>query len=364
MEEMNKAWTFDAEAYERLWELMGIASPSMEETAMAKFLNKRWKATGTTIATDVMGNIHAVMNPQASIHIGLIAHMDTVAIQITKVCSNGLMQFRSIGPRLHTLLGQPMKILTSKGLIDGVIGFDPTSQFGQPKGLVEEDLWLDIGAADYEEAASRVSVGDLAILSPQCITLGTDCISGTGIDDRIGLFIITEYMDYCIGGGYPNVCLHLIGTTQEEVGLRGAAIIAAQYPLHACFVLDVDYATDTFTPHENQMGTLHLGKGVGLHVKSDNNPVLRALACDVAKRLGIPHQKSVGRFVYGGTDATSIQLQCKGIATLNLNVPCRYMHSPVEICNIHDVESAIRLLIGCIEHISNTGQHSFISPLD
>jgi tetrahedral aminopeptidase len=360
---MRKDWKFDSGAYERFLQLMRIVSPSMEETAMAKFLNQRWKTVDRKVSMDVMGNIHAVVNPQSPIHIGLIAHMDTVAIQITKVCGNGLMQFRSIGLRPHTLLGQPMQILTPKGLVDGVIGFDPTSQFGQPKGLVEDDLWLDIGAADYHDAVSKVSVGDLAVLVPRCISFGDDCISGTGIDDRIGLFVITECMDL-VSDHCPNVCLHLIGTTQEEVGLRGAAVIAAQYPLNACFVLDVDYATDTFAPHENQMGTLHLGKGAGLHIKADNNPMLRKLAYEVVEQHGIPYQKSVGRFIYGGTDATSIQLQSKGIATMNINVPCRYMHSPIEICNKRDVESAIRMLAGCIEQISITGQNSFIPILD
>lgn len=360
---MRKHWKFDTGAFGRFSELMEVLSPSMEETAMARFLNRRWKEAGMEVAADVMGNLHATANREGTIHIGLAAHMDTVAVQITKICTNGLAQFRSIGLRPHTLLGQPVKVLTRSGIVDGVIGFDPTSQFGQPKGLVEDDLWLDIGAAGYDDAVARIAVGDLAVLSPRCVALGADCISGTGIDNRIGLFVMTECTDL-LAGCCPNVCLHLIGTTQEEIGLRGAAVIAARHPLDACFVLDVDYATDTFTPHENQMGALHLGKGVGLHIKSDNNPVLRAIACDVASRSDIACQQSVGRFVYGGTDATSIQLQCKGIATLNLNIPCRYMHAPVEICNKHDVEAAVNLLAGCIEHISRTGQTSFVPSVD
>ncbi|MGM9763084.1 MAG: M20/M25/M40 family metallo-hydrolase [Candidatus Cryptobacteroides sp.] len=360
---MKKEWKFNAEAYGRFTELMTVISPSMEEKSMAKFLGRKCRAANMEIATDVMGNLHAIVNPQASIHIGLVAHMDTVAIQITKICDNGLLQFRSIGLRPHTLLGQPMKVVTDKGLVDGVIGFDPTSQYGQPKGLVEDDLWLDIGASNHAEACSKVSVGDLAVFTPRCIAFGEHCISGSGIDDRIGLFAATECLDM-LGDNCPNVCIHLIGTTQEEVGLRGAAIIAAQQELDACFIIDVDYATDTFTPHENQMGALHLGKGVGLHIKSDNIPVLRSIAENVAERNGIPIQKSVGRFIYGGTDATAIQLQCKGIATLNVNIPCRYMHSPVELCDKRDVECAIELLAGCIEHISSTKQKSFVPTLD
>ncbi len=359
MGDMSKSWTFDNAAYKRFLKLMMIVSPSMEEIAMARYLRTRWENSELEVSTDVMGNVHVIMNPNAPVHIGLVAHMDTVAIQITKICSNGLIQYRSIGLRPHTLLGQPMKILTNNGIIDGVVGFDPTSQYGQPKGLIEDDLWLDIGAVDYNDARSKVAVGDLAVLAPRCELLGGNCISGTGIDDRIGLFVIMECFEH-FSHHIPDICLHLIGTTQEEIGLRGAAVIAAQHPLNACFVVDVDYATDTFTPHENQMGALHLGKGVGLHVKADNNPVLSKLADSIAEEFNIDYQKTVGRFVYGGTDATSIQLQYKGVATLNINLPCRYMHSPIEVCNKSDVENAIRLLTKCIERISVTQQATFI----
>lgn len=361
---MEKEWIFDSSAYSRLNELMKIVSPSMDETAMAVFLKEKWKQChNVEISMDVMGNLHAVINPQATIHVGLVAHMDTVGIQITNVCGNGLIQYRSIGLRPHTLLGQPMRVLTKEGIIEGVIGFDPTSQFGQPKGLVDDDLWLDIGAVSYDDAINRVAIGDLAVLTPRCSLFGDNCITGTALDDRIGVFVVSECMDWFLCH-CSNVCIHLIGTTQEELGLRGASIVAAQYPLNACFVVDVDYATDTFTSHENQMGKLHLGKGVGLHTKADNNVVLHNIATKIAEQQKISYQNSVGRFLYGGTDATVIQLQYRGIATLNINIPCRYMHSPIEICNKHDVEAAIRLIIQCINYISEIQQSSFVPLID
>ena len=352
-------WSFEDRHLERMSELVHIVSPSIEERNMAAYLRNVWLEKGAEVKSDVMGNVYGTMNDGASIHIGLVAHMDTVAIQITRILGNGLLQFRSIGLRPHLLLGQNMKILTAKGVVQGVIGFDPTSQYGQPKGLVEDDLWLDIGACDYAEASSMVEVGDLAVLSPQISRMGDGVICGTAIDDRVGLFILNECLEK-FKEAAPAVCLHLIGTTQEEVGLRGAGVIASQCKLAACFVVDVDYATDTLTPHENQMGALYLGKGVGIHIKSDNNPVLRKVVCDVAEKNNIPYQKSLGRFVYGGTDATAVQLQCGGVATVNINIPCRYMHSPIELCHQRDIESAVDIIMHSIQEIADKHINNFI----
>ena len=360
---MNPQWTFDSEALKRLKSLIEMISPSMNEVAMASHLRKEWQNAGADIKTDVMGNVYASLGKGHALNLGIVAHMDTVAVQITKILPNGLLQMRHIGLRPHTLLGQPMKVLTSKGIIDGVIGFDPTSQYGQPKGLVDEDLWMDIGANGYEQARSMVQLGDLAVLAPRFAEMGEQYVSGTAIDDRIGLFVISECMNW-FSANPPAVNLTFMGSAQEEVGLRGSTVLASNTKLDACIVLDVDYATDTPTPHENQMGPLHMGKGVGLHVKSDINAVLRRITLEVAETEHIDHQISLGRFIYGGTDATALQIQQSGVATLNLNIPCRYMHSPVEMCHKHDVESCIRLLIALVEQLGRSRQHSFIPGID
>ena len=360
---MKLQWTFDKDAFNRLQDLVNILSPSMEERAMSSLLRHHWDSLGASVRTDVMGNVYASLGTKQALNVGIVAHMDTVAVQITKILSNGLLQIRHIGLRAHTLLGQPLKVLTRKGAIDGVIGFDPTSQFSQPKGLIDDDLWMDIGAFDYDQASEMVDIGDLAVLTPRISEMGHDTICGTAIDDRIGLFIMNECIRWFTGHNTP-VNLHFIGSVQEEVGLRGAAVVAANSPLDACFILDVDYATDTLCSHDNQMGPLFLGKGVGLHVKSDNNPVLRRICREVADREHIPYQLSLGRYIYGGTDGSSIQIQQNGVAVLNLNIPCRYMHSPIEMCSKRDVESTVQLLIAVIEELAERNQTGFVPGID
>ena len=357
-------WIFDQEAYQRLSSLVDVVSPSMDETDMAALLRKRWADCGLSVKTDVMGNISAVMKGAKEINVAVCAHMDTVAVQITNILPNGMLQFRRIGLSPHVLLGQRVMVKTAAGTkVAGVIGFDPTSQYGQLKGLVEEDLWIDICAASASEAEEMVAVGDLAVINYGMMPVKEDYLCGSSLDNRIGVFVQEECIRWFEGKEVP-VNLHFIATAQEEVGLRGSAVIAAQNNYDACVVLDVDYATDTLYNHENQMGSLRLGKGAGLQIKADNNPVLRKIAIEVAGEKQIDHQVSLGRFLYGGTDSSPIQLTGQGVATLNLNIPCRYMHSPVEMCHRNDVESAVNLLIGLIEKIGQRPSSTFIPGID
>lgn len=359
---LNSMWTFNKESLESLSSLMAIVSPSMEEIDMATFLRKYWQENHLEVETDVLGNLYSCQKGTKDINIAICAHMDTVAVQITHILHNGMLQFRRIGLNPHVLLGQRLKIKTANGLIDGVVGFDPTSQYGQPKGLVDEDLWIDICVKSQAEAEEIVSVGDLAVINYGLKSTSNDYICGSSLDNRIGLFVLNECVKRFANNSPVN--LHFIATAQEEVGLRGSAVIAAQNRYDACIVIDVDYATDTLTPHDNQMGVLKLGEGVGLQIKADNNPVLRRIAIEEAKQKKIPYQVSLGRFLYGGTDSSSIQLTGSGVATLNLNIPCRYMHSPIETCHKKDVEAAINLLFGIIEQIGGRNTSTFIPGLD
>lgn len=247
------------------------------------------------------------------------------------------------------LLGQPVVVINEYGdCLDGVVGFDATSQFGQPKGLVFEDLWIDVIDGNEE---NKVSVGDLVVLAPRC-HITDRCISGTALDDRAGLFAITEVLErYCGDGKDWSVNLICVATVQEEVGLRGSSLFEFNRRPDAVLVLDVDYATDIPTPHEDQMGRLYLHCGPGVHRKADNNSELRRFIINVAKKKGIPYQISLGRFVYGGTDSTQLQIArgVTGNRVCNITIPCRYMHSPIETVSKQDLSNTIELLSALLQ---------------
>lgn len=342
--------TFSPEAEARLRRLVEIKSPSMNETAMTRALIADWQEVTPEgcASVDATGNlIFSIPGEADTPHVALVAHADTVAVQITQILPGGMMKFRAIGVRPHALLGQPVTVITEDGReIDGVVGFDATSQFGQPKGLVEEDLWIDI-AADPREAG--ITVGDLAVMTPRYKRLNEDFLSGTALDDRAGLFVLGEILR---SGAWHGLNLHLVATAQEEIGLRGA--MALKLPVDAAIILDVDYATDIPTPHEDQTGRLYCGHGPGLHRKADNSAHFHRLIKKTAAEAGIPFQVSVGRFLYGGTDAAPIQISGtdRAPAVANVSIPCRNMHSPVEICAVSDIVQAVSLVEAVMRRLS------------
>lgn len=354
-------WTFNESARKRLSDLANIASPSTDETRMAAALRQSWLSSGAIVTTDVMGNIHGTANEEYPIHIGLTAHMDTIACQITEVLPNGITKFRSLGASPIVLLGQKVLILTESGDFNGIVGYDPLSQFRNPENMKPDNLWIDTFGS---HSNGKISVGDLVVLEPQISFLEENKLAtGCGLDNKIGLFIINECFRYFSAHKVP-VCFHLFGTVQEEIGLRGATIATSNCHLDACFIIDVDYATDTIISHQDSMGFLSLGMGTGLHKKADNNPVLLRLVKQVAEQNNLPYQISLGRHISGCTDASAIQLSNKGVAVLNLNIPCRYIHSAIETCSLEDIEATINLLIKTVEHIANKSQNSFIPGLD
>lgn len=335
-----------AHSLSRLEALLGIVSPSMQEERMTQHLSREWKAVapGAQTRFDAIGNLEfSLVKGDSCPTLALVAHADTICVQITHPAGEGKFRFRPVGPSPHMLLGQPLLILTDRGEeIDAMVGFDATSQFGQPKGLVFEDLWIDVLDSNK---VPLISPGDLAVLKPRH-TIAGDHISSTSLDDRIGLFIIGEVIRRVVEEKIA-VNLLCVASVQEEVGLRGSSSFEFSRRPDAVIILDVDYATDIPTPHEDQMGRLYLDAGPGLQRKADNSPALRRAIQEVARANNLPVQISLGRFLYGGTDSSTLQATRTpgGYATANISIPCRYMHSPVESVSLKDVETAIDLIV-------------------
>lgn len=344
-------------ALKRLAAILDIVSPSMQEHAMISYLGKDWTSVLPTAAVnvDAIGNLEfAARRSETYPTLALVAHADTICVQITQCVGCGRYRFRSVGCSPHMLLGQKMIIVNESGeKFIGMVGFDATSQYGQPKGLVFEDLWIDL--LDPSDSG-HIEPGDLAVLCPTHAVKG-DFICGTGLDDRLGLFVIGEVLRWY---SQSDICLNLscVATVQEEVGLRGSLALAFGYEPDAAIVLDVDYATDIPSAHEDQLGRLYPGKGPGVLRKADNSPELRRLVREVAADRHLMLQTSLGRFLYGGTDCSSLQVSrhIHGFPVANITLPLRYMHSPVETASLSDVSQAVGLVCGVAEALARKGK--------
>ncbi len=355
----------DAKAKKFLEELLMTCGPSGFEFEQAKVYRDYLRPFADDIRTDVLGNTIARLNPDAKFQFMLSGHYDEIGFQVVSIMPQGLVSFRPVGGiDPLTLPGTGVEILTEKGHIPGVIGRKPIHlQTPDERKAVPkiEDLWIDIGAADQKAAAKLVQVGDPISFSRNFEMLSKTCVHSKSLDDKIGAFVIAEAFRQ-LAKRKIKVGVACVGTVQEELGLRGAITGAFGVNPDAAIAVDVGFATDVPGIKPELLGDIKLGGGAELQRNADNNPPLLNRILKAAAKHRIPYQMTTGHRATGGTDTAAIQMTRGGVATALISIPNRYMHTPAEICDLRDVESAIDLIVETIASL--TGKETFIPGID
>ncbi len=348
-----------------LREFMTASSPSgFEEEAAAVFRNYL-KPCCDEVRTDVLGNTIAVLNSGAPMRVMLAGHYDEIGFQIVYISDEGLLYFRPNGgiDKLN-VPSTEVEILTEKGRIPGVIGKKPIHLLKPAERDVPpelSDMRIDIGAENKAEAEKLVAIGDPVAVKSNFRLFNDHRFMSKGMDDKVGAFIVAETVRQ-LSERKLNVAVYGVGTVQEEVGLRGAHTSTFGVDPQVGFAIDVGFATDLPDIPKKLLGDIRLGGGPELNRSCDNNAVLGRYIRKVAREHNIPYQEGAAHRASGGTDAAQMQMTRAGIATALLSVPNRYMHSPVEICDLRDVEAAIGILVESIAGFK--GNESFIPGID
>jgi len=338
------------DSLEFLREMIELPSPSGYEQPVQRVVRKRMSTFADEVKTDVHGNVCGSLNAKAPLRVMLAGHADEIGLMVTHIDGEGFVYFAVVGGIDQSLLpGSRVEIHTSGGVVPGVIGkkaihlMDAKERDAVPKA---KDLWIDIGARSEKEAAKAVAVGDVATIVSSFQILRNDIAVARGFDDRIGAFIVTETL-VALSRKKPKVGVFSVSTVQEEIGLRGATTSAFSVDPHAGIAVDVGFASDFPGADKKQLGTVKLGDGPLLHRGANINPVLGEHLTSVARKKRIPYQMSAEPRATG-TDANAIQLTRGGVAAALLSVPNRYMHTPVELVSLKDVENSVRLLTEAI----------------
>lgn len=205
-----------------------------------------------------------------------------------------------------------------------------------------DECFLDIGAKSREEASAMVQVGDTAIYD-SAVRCNRRKVISPYLDNRVSCAVLLMALKEL--GECPND-LYFVFTVQEEVGLRGAKTAAYGLTPDWSFVVDVTDPDDT--PGSEKTGTVQLGKGAGIKIM-DHSVICHPEAVRqlelVAKIAAIPVQREIMQD--GGTDAGAIHVSRMGVCTGGISVPCRYVHTPVEMVDLDDVDACIKLVIAC-----------------
>ena len=337
---MNKA------SLDFLKALLETPSPSGYEQPAAKLWRRYVEDSVDELVADVHGNSIATLNPKADFKFMLTGHIDEIGLTLMHIDDKGYIYTAQIGgvdPAL--LVGQRVSIVTNKGSVLGVIGRKAIHQM-QPderkKGVEMDNIWIDIGAGNKKEAQKRVQIGDPVVIDVECRTLYGDKIVSRATDDKAGAFVVAEVMK-ALTKRKLNICVIGVATVQEEVGLRGAITSAYRVHPQAGIAVDVTFASDHPDTDPKKTGEVKLGKGPVLHRGPNINPVMERELFNIAKARKIPCQLTAEPRP-SGTDANAIQLCRGGAATGIVSIPNRYMHTPVEVISVKDVDYCVKLL--------------------
>lgn len=340
-----------------LQEMTMIPALSGHEGPMARYLRDAFSAYADEVRVDVAGNVVATIRgvdsrgPQVMV----FAHMDQLGFVVRRIEEDGFLRVERLGGIPEKVLpGTPVLVQTEDGdPVPGVFGnkshhVTPPDQ----KYAVTpyRELYVDIGATSAGDVRTLgVEVGCPVVYEPRFRELRGGRVSGTAIDDRGGCAALVALAER-VCADRPAGTLHLVGSVQEEFNLRGAMLAAAALEPQVAISLDVMLAADT--PDMAGFSDLRLGGGPVLGTYSFHgrgtlngtipHPRLARIVREAARRLDVPLQRSAALGIL--TDSSYVQLIGTGIPSVDLGFPARYTHTPVETCQLSDIEQLVLLL--------------------
>ena len=323
--------------------LCACSGPSGFEEAASRKAAELLRPLTDELHTDAMGNVLALRRcgKENAKRLLLDAHLDEVGFIVTEV-TEGFLKFAALGgldPR--TLPGREVSVMAPEGPLYGIIACLPPHVLTaeqREQAVVIKDLFIDVGLSQ-EEAEKRVPVGTPGVFVGEMFELEGDNFVSKALDDRLCAAVILQVMEELKDEELP--CdLAVMLSSQEEVGLRGAAPGAFALDPDWCIAVDVTHARTADAPRHE---TFEAGKGCAVGVGPNANRALTDAIRKTAEEKEIPYAVEVMPRS-SGTNGWAIQICRQGIATAIVSVPVKYMHTAVETASLADAEAAARLI--------------------
>lgn len=349
----------ESTAHAFLKNLLLTPGPSGYEQPVQAIVRDYVKSFADQVKTDVHGNVIVGNNVNAPMRVLLAGHCDQIGLVVTHIDDKGFLFTKPIGGwDPQQLIGQRMTIWGKEGPIAAVIARKPIHLLKDDernKVVKLEDLWLDIGAKDKEDAASVVRIGDPVTLELGYQELRNGLANAPHMDNITGVWVVIEALRRAADKGL-KVAAYAVSTVQEEIGLRGAHTSTFGIDPYIGIAVDVTHATDCPTIDKRQEGDVKLGSGPVIERGPNVNPRLFDRLVDTATASEIQYQVTA-HHRGTGTDANAIQLSRAGVVTGLIGIPNRYMHSAVETIALNDIDRAADLLAAFLSGL--TGDEDF-----
>ena len=336
----------DGERVDFLERLIEAPGPSGYEQPVREEWRKYTAGFADSVGTDLHGNVMAVRNPGGRPRVMFAGHCDELGFQVNYIADEGFIYFNTIGGHDASLIpGRRVMIHADGGPVRGVTGRKAvhlTTQADRGKAVKVEDIWIDIGVVDRDEAENLVRVGDAVTYEMGMQELRNGIAVARAFDNKVGAWVVAEALRRIESKGLEAAVI-AVATVQEEIGLRGATTSAFAIEPTVAVAVDVTHATDSPGVNKKTVGDVKLGGGPVIARGPNINPVVEKMLFEAAEEAGVEVQveaESRGT----GTDANAIQISRAGVATALVGVPLRYMHSPSEVISLADADATATLL--------------------
>jgi len=333
---------------ELLQQLLTAAGPSGHETDPARVWRDGCSAFADEVGGDNLGSSFArVRGTAGGPALAIVGHIDEIGVHVSHIDDDGYLRFGQVGGwDPIVLIGQRVVLSTRDGTIPGVIGRKPIhllKEEDRKRAPELKDLHIDIGAKDGDEARAMVRIGDVAVIDASPVELPNGRVISRALDNRVGCYVAAQAARLVAErSGAPGDVVAM-AVVQEETTFAGSRTSAFAHQPDVAIAVDLAHATDQPGVELGPVTKHVLGSGPVIARGTLLHPAVFELLHDTAEGEGIEFTvESLGRAT--GTDADAIHISRSGVPTGLVSVPCRYMHSPVEMVSLADVDAAAQLI--------------------
>ncbi len=346
MDEKNKKYLFD---------LLAVPSPSGFESPAQDITKAYLKGACDEISGDINGNLIAFKKGSGNKKIMIVGHADEIGFMINYIDESGYIYVKTLGGfDVNLLPGLRVDIHNAKQVVRGIIGKKPIHMMrgsDDNAKLKIEDLWIDIGAKDKDDALSRVSIGDIITYSSQIEFLSDDLIASKATDNKVGVYVAAAVMQE-LAKKKIKANYYAVASVGEETTMKGAGTSAYVIQPDIAIAVDVTFTSDIPGADKRVYGDVGLGKGPTLTLGAALHPAVNNRLIELARKHDIPIQIEISPS-RTGTDADAIHASRAGTATAVIGIPNRYMHSPNEVVSLGDLDKAVKLLTEFVKSIDD-----------
>lgn len=327
-------------------DLLAAPGPAGHEARVQRVFLDHVDGVADEAWTDAYGNAVAVARgSEDAPSVAFVGHADEIGFVVTSIDDRGYLHLDTIGgsdPAISK--ARHVEVHAADGPVAGVIGAKPVHLRDDEPGTDVADLHVDVGARDRAEATDLVAVGDPVTVARQVSELRGGRLAAPAMDDRAGVWSVAEAFRRGVEADV-DATVYAVSTIHEEIGKGGARMVSERLQPDAAVAVDVTFAADSPDVEADRHGEVELGGGPAIGRGGVNHPAVADALAGANADIPVQFEALGGKT---GTDADALFERAGGVPTGLVSVPSRYMHTPVEVVDLADLDATADLLVAFV----------------